>query len=489
MNTLKGFPDNFLWGGATAANQIEGGSDQDGKGLSVSDVYIFDDKAPKETWSNQWFMMTHDQVKEAMDPNSTKYYPKRHGVDFYHRYEEDIALFAEMGFKCFRMSLAWTRIFPNGDEAEPNQAGLEFYDRVFECLEKHNIIPIVSLSHYEMPLNLAVNHEGWTNREVIDLYLKFATTVFERYKDKVKHWMMFNEINCVKHHPYVSVGIIEEGHPNIEQAKYQGAHHQFVASALAAKACRETISGVQIGCMISYQMLYPNTCRPEDVQACEEQQRVSLFFSDVLARGAYPPYAERMLKDKGVTLNKHVGDDEILAAYTVDFISFSYYMSSTVSANPEQLEGAQGNLITGGIKNPYLPSSEWGWQIDPKGLRLALNQLHDRYQKPIFIAENGLGTSDKVSEDGSIQDDYRIDYLRQHIEQMREAINDGVNLFGYTWWGPLDIVSASTNQVSKRYGFIYIDQDDNGNGTRDRKRKKSFFWYKKVIASNGSDLS
>lgn len=489
MNLLKEFPKDFLWGGATAANQIEGGSDCGGKGLSLSDVYIFDDKAPKENWIDQWFMMTHKQVQEALNPNSDKYYPKRHGVDFYHRYEEDIALFAEMGFKCFRMSLAWTRIFPKGDEAEPNEAGLEFYDRVFDCLNKHNITPIVSLSHYEMPLNLALEYEGWTNRKVINFYLKFANTVFERYKDKVNHWMTFNEINCVKHHPYVSVGIIEEGYENIEQAKYQGAHHQFVASALATKACHETIPGSKVGCMISYQMLYPNTCRPEDVQLCEETQRVSLLFSDVQARGAYPPYAERLFAEKGVKLEKHIDDDEILAQYPVDFVSFSYYMSSTVSANPEALEGAQGNLITGGIKNPYLPSSEWGWQIDPKGLRLALNQLHDRYQKPLFIAENGLGTSDKVESDGSIQDDYRIDYLRLHIEQMREAITDGVNLIGYTWWGPMDIVSASTNQVSKRYGFIHIDQDDNGNGTKNRSRKKSFFWYKKVIASNGSDLS
>lgn len=488
MKYMKNFPDDFLWGGATAANQIEGGWNVDGKGLSVSDVYQFDPELPKDKWLDQWFLMTHKQVEEAMDPNSKKFYPKRHGVDFYHHFKEDISLFAEMGFKCFRMSIAWTRIFPRGDEQTPNELGLKFYDEVFDTLLAHNIIPIVSLSHYEMPLTLVTEYGGWPNRQVVDLYLNFAKTVFERYKTKVKYWMPFNEINCVKHHPYVSIGVIEENHPNLEQAKYQGAHHQFVASALATKACHEIIPGSQIGCMISYQMLYPHTCQPDDVQACEEQQRVSLFFSDVLARGYYPAYTERMLKEKGVELIKHTGDDEIMYQYPVDFVSFSYYMSSTVSAHPESLEGAVGNLITGGIRNPYLPSSEWGWQIDPKGLRLALNQLYDRYQKPIFIAENGLGTSDKINADGTISDDYRIDYLRQHIVQMQEAITDGVKLFGYTWWGPMDIVSASTNQVTKRYGFVYIDQDDVGNGSKNRIKKKSFGWYKKVIESNGSDL-
>lgn len=488
MSFSKSFPENFLWGGATAANQLEGAHDVDGKGLSASDVFIFDSEAPRERWLDQWAGMTHAQVAEAQDPKSTKYYPKRKGNDFYHRYEEDIAMFAEMGFKCFRMSIAWTRIFPRGDETVPNEAGLAFYDRVFDTLRHHNIEPVVSLSHYEMPLTLVTEYGGWPNRQVIDFYLQFATTVFQRYRHKVRYWMTFNEINCVKHHPYVSVGVIEEDHPDLEQAKYQGAHHQFVASALATKACHEIIPGSQVGCMISYQILYPHTCHPDDLQACEEAQRVSLFFSDVQARGAYPAWTDRMFAAKGVKLKKERGDDEILRLYPVDFVSFSYYMSSTISAHPEKLEGVQGNLITGGIRNPYLPESDWGWQIDPKGLRLALNQLYDRYQKPLFVAENGLGALDVPDAEGVVQDDYRIDYLRLHIEQMREAISDGVNLFGYTWWGPIDMISASTSQMSKRYGFIYVDQDDTGKGTLKRSRKKSFNWYKQVIASNGSNL-
>ncbi|CPR17197.1 glycoside hydrolase family 1 protein [Brenneria goodwinii] len=489
MTFSKQFPDDFLWGGATAANQLEGAWNEGGKGLSVSDVYTFDSKTPKERWLDQWLFMTHRQVALAQDANSAKYYPKRKGIDFYHRYKEDIALFAEMGFKCFRMSIAWTRIFPRGDETEPNEAGLAFYDDVLDTLLAHNIQPIVSLSHYEMPLCLVTEYGGWPNRQLVDFYVRFAATVFERYRHKVKYWMTFNEINCVKHHPYVSVGVIEEDHPHLEQDKYQGAHHQFVASALATKACHRIIPGAQVGCMISYQMLYPHTCHPDDLQACEEQQRVSLFFSDVQARGYYPAYTDRMLAEKGVVLKKAQGDDEILRQYPVDFVSFSYYMSSTVSAHPEALEGVTGNLITGGIRNPYLPSSQWGWQIDPKGLRLALNQLYDRYQKPLFIAENGLGAVDTVNPDGTIDDDYRIDYLRQHIEQMKEALGDGVKLFGYTWWGPIDVISAGTAQISKRYGFIHVDQDDDGNGSQRRSRKKSFHWYRRVIASNGEQLA
>ncbi|MFP7295832.1 glycoside hydrolase family 1 protein [Neobacillus niacini] len=482
------FPENFLWGGATAANQIEGGSDEGGKGLSVADVYIFDENMPKERWTDQWHMMTHKQVEEAMDPNSTKHYPKRHGIDFYHHYKEDIALFAEMGFKVYRMSLAWTRIFPNGDESIPNEEGLAFYDRVFDELLKHGIEPLVSLSHYEMPLHLATKYGGWVNRKVIDYYVRFATTVFKRYKEKVKYWITFNEINCVKHHPWTSIGVVEENHPHIEQAKFQGAHHQFVASAMATKVWKEMKPKVNVGTMISYQLLVPYSCNPDDIQKTVEKQRESLFFTDVQARGNYPAYTARMLEEKNVVLETQPEDEQIMRENPVDFISFSYYMSSAVSSQPEKLEGAVGNLITGGVENPYLPKSDWGWQIDPKGLRTALNQLYDRYQKPLFVAENGLGAVDIVKEDGTIEDDYRIDYLRKHIEQIKEAIMDGVDVFGYTSWGCIDMISASTSQMSKRYGYIYVDQDDLGNGTLERKKKKSFHWYKKVIASNGEQL-
>lgn len=479
------FPKNFLWGGATAANQFEGGSNEGGKGLSVSDVYIFDENIPKEQWTDQWHMMTYKQVEEAQNPNSKKYYPKRHGIDFYHRYKEDIALFAEMGFKAFRMSIAWTRIFPNGDELEPNEEGLAFYDKVFDELLKNGIEPVVTLSHYEMPLHLVTEYGGWVNRKVIDFFVRYATVVAERYKEKVNYWMTFNEINSVKHHPFVSLGVIEENHPHIEQAKFQGAHHQFVASALATKAIKEYNPEAKVGCMISYQILVPYSCHPDDVQKTVEKERETLFFSDVQARGYYPAYTARMLEERNVVLEMEPEDEQVIRDYPVDFVSFSYYMSSTVSANPEKLEGGVGNLITGGVENPYLPKSDWGWQIDPKGLRVALNRLYDRYQKPLFIAENGIGAVDVLEKNDTINDDYRINYLKEHIKQVNEAIEDGVDVLGYTSWGCIDMISASSNQISKRYGFIYVDQDDMGRGTKRRIKKKSFYWYKKVIETNG----
>ena len=484
----KKFPEHFLWGGATAANQLEGGFDEGGKGMSVADVCTFDSSLPKSEWSKQWLGMTEAQVKEALNPDSTCYFPKRKGVDFYHHFKEDIALFAEMGFKIYRMSIAWTRIFPNGDEEEPNEAGLRFYDEVFdECL-KYGIEPMVSLSHYEMPLHLGLQYGGWKNRKLIEFYVRFAKTCFKRYKNKVKYWLTFNEINCIKHHLFVSAGIVEEGLENIEQVRWQSAHHIFVASALAVKYCHEIIPGAKIGCMISYQMPVPYSCSPDDVLAAAETQRLTLLFSDIQARGYYPSYMARMFEEKGVKLQVEEGDEEILRQHPVDYVSFSYYMSSAIRAQVPE-EAMSGNLLgQHAVENPYLETSDWGWQIDPKGLRAALNQLYDRYQKPIFVAENGLGAVDQVKEDGTIEDDYRIRYLKAHIEQMKEAIMDGVDLFGYTAWGCIDIISASTSQISKRYGFIYVDQDDDGNGTQKRLRKKSFEWYKRVIASNGEDL-
>lgn len=482
------FPKNFLWGGATAANQIEGGHNKGGKGLSVADCYSFDSSLPKECWSDQWHMMTHSQVREALKEDSPLYFPKRVGNDFYTHFKEDIKMFAEMGFKCYRMSIAWTRIFPKGDETVPNEEGLKFYDAVFDEMKKYNIEPVVTISHYEMPLHLVTEYGGWTNRKLIDFYVNYAHCLFERYKNKVKYWMTFNEINSILKHPFTSAGIIEEGHNNLVQDEFQAAHYQFVASALATKLCHEIIPDSQVGCMISYQLPIPYSCDPDDIQRAVELQRKTLFFSDVQVRGYYPAYTSRMFEELGVKLEMRESDLEILKANPVDYIGFSYYMSSAASAHPEKYDKVQGNLLTNGVKNPYLASSEWGWQIDPKGLRVVLNQLYDRYQKPLFIAENGLGAIDIVKEDGSISDDYRIDYLKEHIKQMKEAVKDGVDLFGFTSWGCIDIISASTSQISKRYGFIYVDLDDNGNGTMKRLKKKSFEWYKNVIASNGENL-
>ncbi|PLS35302.1 6-phospho-beta-glucosidase [Carnobacterium maltaromaticum] len=484
----KGFPEGFLWGGATAANQIEGGL-TDSKGLSVSDCYSFDSKLPMSEWSKQWKEMTHDQVKEALNEDSELYFPKRKGIDFYHYFKEDIKLFAEMGFKTYRMSIAWSRIFPNGDELEPNEKGLEFYDCVFDELIKYKIEPIVTISHYEMPLNLVVEYGGWTNRKLIDFFVNYSKCLFVRYKEKVKYWMTFNEINSVTKHPFTSVGVIEEGNPNLMQDIYQSAHHQFVAGALATQLCHEIIPDSKMGCMISYQMPIPYSCNPDDVQLSVEEQRKTLFFSDVQMRGYYPAYTARMFRQLGVNLIVKDGDSAILKNNPADYLGFSYYMSTASSSEPEKFDTVQGNLLNNGVKNPFLSVTEWGWQVDPKSFRVSLNQLYDLYQKPILVAENGLGAIDTVGNDNKINDSYRIEYLKNHISEMKEAIKDGVDILGYTSWGCIDCISASTSQISKRYGFIYVDMDDEGNGTLERMKKDSFYWYKKVIETNGEILN
>lgn len=483
------FPDNFLWGGAIAANQCEGAWNEDGKGMSVADVAMFKPNVDKKDYVSQWHI-DMDDIRKARETDDVVYYPKRHGVDFYHHYEEDIALFAEMGFKTLRLSIAWTRLFPNGDEEKPNEKGLLFYENVFKCLRKHNIEPLVTLSHYEMPLYLVENYEGWASREVVDMFVKFATTCFERYKDLVKYWLTFNEIDSVFRHPFTTVGIVEDNYASkneAEEAIYKALHHQLVASALVTKYAREIIPGAQIGCMVTKTLTYPETCNPEDIYIAMMDNRTNNLYTDVQVRGKYPLWIKKLWKDKGFEIPILEGDEEILAAHTVDFISFSYYMSMVQSIHAEKREKVGGNLTTG-VKNPYLSTSEWGWQIDPKGLEISLIDLYDRYQKPLWIVENGLGYNDVVNEDGTIEDDYRINYFADHFKAIGHAIENGVEVMGYTSWGCIDIVSASTSQMSKRYGFIYVDVDDYNKGTYKRLKKKSFDWYKKVIETNGEIL-
>lgn len=480
----KQFPKGFLWGGATAANQVEGAYDVDGKGLSTADMVKF---IPKEERTRDLELDVSKAEIEAIIAGKVEgRFPKRDGVDFYHHYKEDIALFAEMGFKTFRLSLNWARIFPNGDDKEPNEKGLEFYDKVFDELLKYDIEPLVTLSHYETPLNLTLKYNGWADCRVIGFFTNYAETVFKRYKNKVKYWLTFNEINVISLSAYTGGGVLLEDAKNPLELSYQAGHHQFVASALATKLAHEIIPGSQVGCMLARMATYPETNNPDDILKAQYENQQNLFFTDVHARGEYPSFMNRFFQENDIHIVKEVGDDEILKAHTVDFISFSYYMSLSATASPEGDRSA-GNLM-GGVKNEYLESSDWGWQIDPKGLRWTLNDLYSRYELPLFIVENGLGAYDTVEEDGKIHDDYRIDYLRKHIEQMKEAIADGVDLMGYTSWGPIDLVSASTSEMSKRYGFIYVDQDDWGKGTLERSRKDSFFWYKKVIETNGEDL-
>jgi len=477
------FPKGFLWGGAVAANQVEGAFNIGGKGLSVADVATFKKDLSVEDYAGHNHVST-EKIQYAMDHLTDDEFPKRRGIDFYHHYKEDIALFGEMGFKAFRMSIAWSRIFPTGEEEEPNEEGLAFYDNVFKELKKHNIEPIVTLSHYEMPLALAVKYNGWFDRKVVDCFVKFSKVCFERYKDYVKYWLTFNEIDSIVRHPFTTAGIIPDRCPEGKELEviYQGLHHQFVASALVTKLCHEIIPGSQIGCMLTKLTCYPNTCKPEDVEKTLKRNLDNYFFADVQVFGKYPPLILKRFEREGIHIEMLPGDLEILAENTVDFVSFSYYMSLTEAVRTDQ-ETTAGNTVMG-VKNPYLPSTEWGWQIDPLGLKISLIELYDRYNKPLLIVENGMGTKDILTEDGKVHDDYRM----SHFKAMEAAIEEGVELFGYTSWAPIDLVSASTSQMSKRYGFIYVDQDDFGNGTLKRYKKDSFDWYKEVIATNGENL-
>ncbi len=478
------FPKNFLWGGATAANQIEGAFDEGGKGLSAAD---FVEYIPKNQRTKDHAMeITSEQIRKSLSGESSARHPKREGIDFYHRYKEDISLLAEMGFTAFRFSIHWSRIFPRGYDETPNEAGLQFYDNVLDELAKYNIEPVVTLSHYETPYGLTEKYNGWVGREVVDHFVRYAETVFTRYKDKVKYWISFNEINMITISPFTGGGILSDKEESPMQAKYQGLHHQFVASALATKKLHEIIPHGKMGCMLARMSHYPYTPNPEDVLKAQKDNQDNLFFTDVHARGKYPKYMERFFIENDIKILKETGDDEILKQHPVDYITISYYMSMLSSISPEG-EVTEGNLMNS-LKNPYLEASDWGWQIDPIGIRVVLNDMYDRYQLPIFIVENGLGAYDTVEEDGRVHDNYRIDYLRKHIVQMKEAIGDGVELMGYLAWGPIDLVSMSTSEMSKRYGFIYVDKDDEGQGTLERSRKDSFYWYKQVIQSNGEEL-
>lgn len=474
--------DNFLWGGALAAHQFEGGWNADGKGPSVIDVMTAG---------------AHGVPREITATiEADKFYPNHEAIDFYHRYKEDVALFAEMGLKCLRTSIAWTRIFPKGDEETPNEAGLKFYDDLFDELLKHGIEPVVTLSHFEMPLHLAREYGGFRNRKVIDFFEKFATVCFERYHKKVKYWMTFNEINnqMDTNNPiflWTNSGVLVEEGENAKEVMYQVAHNELVASAKAVIIGKNINPELEIGCMISHVPIYPYSCNPADIMAAEEAMHQRFFFADVHVRGYYPAYALKEFEREGYNIDIREEDLEILAQGTVDYIGFSYYMSTVVKADVKN--DNLGNVVNGGlpngVANPYIETSDWGWAIDPEGLRYTLNRLYDRYQLPLFIVENGFGAIDVLEEDGSIHDQNRIDYLTQHIKALEKAVDyDGVELMGYTPWGIIDVVSFTTGEMKKRYGLIYVDRDNEGNGSMNRYKKDSFDWFKQVIETNGKNI-
>lgn len=477
------FRDGFLWGGSTAANQFEGAWNVDGKGISVSDL------------CTNGSLTSPKRITSELETGTL--YPSHEAVDFYHHYEEDIALMAEMGYKCFRLSINWTRIFPTGMEREPNEKGLAFYDRVFDCCRRYDMEPLVTISHYEMPYALVEKYNSWASRECIGYFEHYCKVIFERYQDKVKYWLTFNEINSgMQQMGNILSTSTVKGYsgtvfdfPDDPPTRFQAMHHQFVASAKVVLYAHEHYPDFKMGNMVCCIVSYPYTCKPEDIlEAQHQMQYMNWYCSDVQCKGEYPFYAKRIWKENRVSLHMEPGDLEILKKGTVDFYTFSYYSSNCVGAG-ETVEQGAGNIV-GGLRNPYIQVSDWGWGIDASGLRYSLNEIYDRYHLPMMVVENGLGAHDTVEADGRIRDDYRIDYLRQHIEQMKLAVEeDGVDLIGYTPWGCIDLVSASTGEMAKRYGFVYVNKFDDGTGDLSRRRKDSFYWYQKVIKTNGEDLA
>lgn len=475
------FPENFLWGGATAANQCEGAYDSDGRGLSSVDVI--------PAGQDRMKVSRGERVMLSCEEGYT--YPSHEAIDMYHHYKEDIAMFAEMGFKCYRLSIAWTRILPNGDDDVPNEAGLAFYQSVFEECRKYGIEPLVTIDHFDTPIALIEKYGGWRDRRMIDAYLKYCRTIFTRYKGLVKYWITFNEINMLLHMSFMGAGIAFSDGEDREHVKYLAAHHELIASAKAIQLAHEIMPGSMVGCMLAAGQFYPYSCSPADVWDGLERDRDNYFFTDIQARGEYPVWALKRIERAGIDGLFAEGDTEILRKGTVDFVAFSYYCSRCTTADPEifAAHAKPGNAVFRSVVNPYLKSTEWGWQIDPLGLRVTVNSLYDRYQKPLFVVENGLGANDVVESDGSIHDTYRIEYLNAHLLALRDAITeDGIPVMGFTAWGCIDLVSASSGEMRKRYGMIYVDKDDQGHGTLKRLRKDSFYWYKKVIETRGASL-
>lgn len=484
-----GFPENFLWGGATAASQVEGGWNQGGRGMDTQDCRRCEADVPRAV-KNSWEYkeMTSERFEAAIRCREESIYPFRWGSQEYTHFKEDIALFAEMGMKVYRLSISWSRIFPNGDEETPNAEGLRYYRELFEECKKYGIKIFVTMLHYAVPVHLVQEYGAWKNRKMIDFYLHYAETLFREYGDIVDYWLPFNEINAGRFHPFNGVGLIRDREENWNQSVYQALHHQFIANALTVRLAHQMLPGKPVGCMIARFCHYAATCKPEDqLQMLHDEQYTNWFYTDVMARGYYPAYMNRLFDTQNVHIQMEEGDLELLAANTVDFVAFSYYFTQ-VSTTDSNWAKTDGNLVIAS-KNPYLESSEWGWQKDATGLRITLNQVYDRYHKPVFIAENGLGATDVVEPDGSIHDPYRIAYLRDHVKAMKDAIEDGVDLFGYTMWGIIDLVSCGSIEMTKRYGVIHVDCDDAGKGTFARRKKDSFYWYKKCIESNGEDLA
>lgn len=487
------FPENFLWGGAVAANQLEGAWLEDGKQPNVTDVLVgIGSKKPGIKWNGEKYEM-------CLDPD--KKYLSHEAIDFYHRHKEDLELMAGMGFNCFRTSIAWGRIFPNGDETEPNEKGLAFYDELFDEMKELGMEPCITMSHYETPLHLLTEYGGWSNPKLIEFWKNYAKTVFTRYKGKVKYWLTFNEVNAMLRNPFVAGSILTINNPKdpsdpigsiTQEDIWQGYYNILVANAWTVKLCHEIDPDAKVGNMMTASGVctYPETCKPSDVFGAYDTQRWAVYFMcDPMVFGEIPSYVKALWK-KNPSWTPKMNDDELklIHDYTIDFISYSYYRSAVYASDATMTNN------TGGIKgkdNPYLKECSpkpWSWPVDPEGLRLLINMFEDRYHLPQFIVENGIGLDENLDENGKIDDPFRVRYLEQHLKQVALAIEDGCNVMGYLWWGPIDVVSAGTGEMKKRYGFVYVDRFNDGHGTLERKIKNSYYRYKEIIESNGEAL-
>ena len=480
------FPEGFLWGGAISANQAEGACKEGGRTLSLIEV------VPKRENKNRKILkmpyLTREMLEEGLKSDDLSVYPKRGGIDFYHRYKEDIALLAEMGFKVFRTSMSWSRIYPDVNQETPNAEGLAFYDDMINTCLSYGIEPLITILHTDLPIQIATEYDGWTNPKVIDLYLKYCKTLFTHFKGRVKYWVPINEINMDLISGSRKMGILHDGEDNFEELVFKGLHNEFIASVKATQMAHEIDPNNKVGNMIAAFATYPNTCKPEDVLAAQQEDRIrNYFFLDVLNKGGYPYYAYDYWKKHHIHMEISEEDKAILASNKPDFIGLSYYNSMIAAKEKGDLQITGGNVFNA-YKNPYLEVSEWGWQIDPLGFRYELHCIYDRYNLPLFILENGIGCLEELDEEGHVHDDYRIDYLSKHLHEMKQAIEEGIEIWGYTMWGCIDVIAASTSEMSKRYGFIYVDQNDACEGTKNRYKKDSFYWYKHVIETNGEEL-
>ncbi len=477
----KGFPKDFLWGGASAACQMEGAYDEDGKGMTVSDIQMYTRNLDRKVLKKEGGG-TIAQLK-AMAEDHENLYPKRWGIDFYHRYKEDLGYLKEMGFRCYRTSIAWARIFPNGDDEKPNEEGLKFYDALIDEIVKDGMEPIITISHYEMPLNLVFKYGGFANKELIDLYMKYAVLVLERYADRVKYWIPFNQINLFYPCGFKSTGVAEQEDGSTLEKYYQAAHNQFIACAKLKKYAKEHHLPVQIGTMVSDRVLFPMSCNPQDMVLTQRRNRMQYFFPDVQLKGDYPEYAKVYFEENHFDIKQTEDELKLIKENTLDFLAFSHYATRVIDHKTCTMDSKHFE------QNPYLKPTPWDWRMDPEGFYHNINEYTDRYHMPMIIGENGFGAIDTVEEDGSVHDDYRIDYFAKYIAAMKKAVTEGADIIAYCAWSPIDMISSSTSEMTKRYGFVYVDQDDFGKGSGKRSRKDSFYWYKKVIETNGEDLS